>query len=165
MKLPTIRRSITQKTLPTEPCPSPQDLKQNSKRHQQHRGQKRRFPAGVRLRRSGILAALLGPEDVHLDGLRPLAQAAVLRGRAVGALRPHLREVAALDFAGQVLPHLPSAALQDGSDAAEDNIYVLGCYRAGDRCPYMLDAIPLRRVRASVLEGLGWVGGIAAVQE
>ena len=50
-----------------------------------------------------------------------------------------------------------------GLTPPNENIYVLGCYRAGDRCPYMLDAIPLS-VRASVLEGCGWVGGIAALQ-
>ena len=163
MRLPTIQESITPKTQPTEPCLSPQDLKRIRSITNNIAAKSGDFPQECGFGDPAYHRRCWAPKTfvwaASALAHKPLFfedEALERYGHTCGKWQP-LISPAKFFLTFPILPY------KMGLTPPNENIYVLGCYRAGDRCPYMLDAIPLS-VRASVLEGCGWVGGIAAIQ-
>jgi hypothetical protein len=161
--LPTIRQLITRKAAPSIPCLSPQDFKRINTITNDIAAEKGDFPTECSLgnpdfqpRRwpcktytwtaTGLCHKPLYFEDEQLERY----------GHTCGPLWQSLISPAKFFLTFPVLPY------KMGLTPPNENIYVLGYYRPGDRSPYMLDAIPLS-VRAGVFEAIGWGAGFTAL--
>ena len=145
-------------------CPSPKDLKHISESEHESRavgrGTASRLPVGRRRLPSAILRA----DHLHVDRLATLSQAAILRGRAIGALRAHGGAVgAAVRLGRQLLLHdSRSLPYKMGLELPNECVYTLGYYRPGDCAPYLFDPLPIS-VRGLFFEDRDVGGGVCDV--
>ena len=155
--MPTIKQLVTPKAAPSLPCLSPQDLKRINTISNNVAAEQGDFPNECSLgdppfqprswscktytwTASGLCHKPTYFEDEQLERY----------GHTCGPLLQPLISPAKFFLTFPILPY------KMGLTPPNENIYVLGYYRPGNRSPYMLDAIPLS-VRASVFEGIGWV--------
>ena len=110
-----------------------------------------------------LSAAVLGIEDLHLDGLgvshRPLYFEDEQLERYGHCRRPLVQCVLSPAKFFLTFPVLP---YEMGLYPPRECIYTLGTYRPGDCSPYYCEPIPLS-VRASLFEAGAWPAGIFAL--
>jgi hypothetical protein len=160
--LPTIRELSTPKAAAAIPCLSPKDLKRIDKISNEVAAEDGDFPTECSLgdpdfqprhwacttynwTASGLCHKPLYFEDEQLERY----------GHTCGPVWQTLISPAKFFLTFPILPY------KMGLTPPNEHIYVLGCYRAGDRSPFMLDPIPLS-VRAGLFEAAGWTAGVAA---
>ena len=161
-KLPTIQDLVAPKTPPAFTCISPQDLKRINKITNDITAEQGDIPNECTLGNpafqprcwscktytwtaSGLCHKPAYFEDEQLERY----------GHTCGPLWQPLISPAKFFLTFPLLPY------KMGLTPPNENIYILGYYRPGDRSPYMLDAIPLS-VRAGVLETVGWGAAVVA---
>ena len=106
----------------------------------------------------------LGADDVPVEGLRVVPQAAVLRRRAARALRPFVGRRACQPFmsGAHFFTRLPVLPYCMGVEPPKECIYALGHYRPGNCAPYMCKPMPLSS-RGALFQAGAAVGAAAAL--
>ena len=144
-----------------ESCPTVKDLKHIADLSTNITPSEGDLPHDCPLGGAAFQARAFRALDLRLDGLRAVPQAAVFRGRAVGALRAHAGAMVAAGGLGrQLLHHHSDLAIQDGVGAAARVHLHARLLPAGRLSPYMIDPLPLS-VRGALFEAGAWVGGVA----